>query len=202
MVHDPEKDGTPTLTGKLVGSFNHLGIARSVDYNVRLFPENFHDRPEEVGFPAIEGMGSPELLGHIQLMGMKVCSNDRMGSGKVCPKNYAKSDPTTTDDHYGFPDLEVSIIIDKAKSGCKRVSEKSTDFHAGAPGNRSQPIFRDNGMLVEGGDPAGVNRLAVPAVFGRCSFNPGARPPMQDDLVTLLDRLDPGPVSKTFPPAS
>ena len=54
-------------------------------------------------------------------------------------------------------------------------------------GNRRDAVLGDDGILAEGGDPAGVDGAAVPEVLGRFGVDAGPFPPVQHDVVARLD---------------
>src|SRR5690606_1872377 len=73
-----------------------------------------------------------------------------------------------------------------AEAGGDRTAEQGGDFHVAVCGNRRNPVFSNDGVLVEGGDPASVDGSAIPFVLGGHGFDAQALAPVQHDLVARL----------------
>jgi hypothetical protein len=57
-------------------------------------------------------------------------------------------------------------------------------------GNSRHPVFRDDGVFIECGNPSGIEFVATPAIARWCAFNAQAFSPVQYDQITGFDMFD------------
>ena len=137
-------------------------------------------------------MGRPAQARHLELVRQHVDRDHRMGAGERGELHDRQADAAGAEHHHRLADLHVRVVADDAGRGGDRAAEQRRDLEIEIGGDHRHPVLRDDGVVVEGRHPAGVELRAAPAVGGGRALDALARAPMQHHGVARLDVGDAG----------
>ena len=146
-----------------------------------------------VALRGIDHVRRPEGRRHRQLRRVAVDRDDRPGRHERRPLHDREADPAGAVDDDRLADAQLRVVDDHPEAGRDRAAEQRRDGEVDLVGNRRHPVLRDDGVLVEGRHPAGVDRALTPAVVRRGRLDAAALAPVQHDAVALPDVADTRP---------
>ena len=135
---------------------------------------------------AVECMRGAELLGQGQLGVVQIDGDDGIGRDHASRLDDIESNAAGTKDHDGFADTYFGIVFNDAESRSHRTAEERGHFQVAVRRDGGHAVFGHNGIVVECGDPTGIDLAALPEELRRLGLNSSAFAPMHDDLIAGL----------------
>ncbi len=185
-----DKDGASIGMGELVGEFDHAGIASGVDDDIRSrFSDDLADFFSERGAfgGGVERVREAPFFCHGQLGVVEIDADDGVRADHLRGLGDIESHAANTEDDHALADLELGIIINDAYGGGDGAAEEWGQAHVEARRDNGEAVLGDDGLVVESGDPAGVDGFVSPTVFGWLALESTAGAPVEDDMVTGLN---------------
>lgn len=184
------KDGAAIGLREVVGEFDDAGVACGVDDDIRArFFDDFADLFGEAGAfdGGVERVREAPFFCHFELGVMEVDSDNGMGADHLRGLSDIESHAADAKNDNALADLELSIIVDDTYGSGDGTAEERGQSHVEAGRDDGKAVLGDDGLVVECGDPAGVDGFVSPTVFGRLALESTAGSPMKDNMIARLD---------------
>ncbi len=185
-----DKDGASISMGELVGDFDDAGVACGVDDDIRAgFSDDLSDFFGEAGAfgGGVERVRETPFSGHFELGVVEVDANDGVGANHLRGLGDIESHAADAENDNALADLELSIIVDDTYRGGHCATEEWGGLHVEAVRDDGEPVLGDDGLVVECGDPTGVDGFVSPTVFGWLALESTAGSPVEDNMVARFD---------------
>ena len=187
---DSDKDGAAVGMREVVGEFDDAGVAGGVDDDIRAgFSDDFADFFGETGAfgGGVERVSESPFFGHFELGVVEVDADNGMGADHLCGLGDIESDAANAENDNALADLDLGVVVDDTYGGCHCATEERGQSHVEAGRDDGEPVLGDDGLVVECGDPAGVDGFVSPTVFGRLALESSAGSPVEDNMIARLD---------------
>lgn len=190
---DADEDGAAVGVGEVVGEFDDAGVSSCIDHNVGTGCS--YDRADFFGESGafgggVEGVGEAPAGGHVELGVMEIDTDDRVGADHAGGLGDVEADAADAEDDDALADLESGIVVHDADGCGHRASEERCGAEVEVFGDDCQAILGDDGLVVEGGDPAGIHGAGAPPVFGWLALEAAGRAPVENDVIAGADSGD------------
>ena len=185
-----DQDGAAIGMGEFVGEFNDAGVACGVDHDIRAgFSDDGADFFGEVGAfgGGVERVRETPFFGHFELGVVEVDANDGVGANHLCSLGDIESHAADAENDNALPYLDLGVVVDDTYGGGHCATEKRGQSHIEAGRDDGEAVLGDDGLVVECGDPAGVDGFVSPTVFGWLALESTAGSPVKDNMVARLD---------------
>ena len=185
-----DKDSAAIRMSELVGELDDTGIAGGVDHNIRSrFSDDLADFFSERGAfgGGVERVRESPFFGHFELGVVEVDADDGMCANHLRGLGDVESDTTNAENDNALADLELGVIINDAYGGGHCAAEEWGQAHVEARRDNGEAVLGDDGLVVESGDPAGVDDFVSPTVFGWLALESTAGSPVENDMVAGLN---------------
>ena len=185
-----DKDGASIGMRELVGKLDDAGVASGVDDDIRAgFSDDFSDFFGEAGAfnGGVEHVRESPFFGHFELGVVEVDADDGVGADHLRGLGDIESHAANAENDNALADLELGVVVDDTYGGGHCTAEERGQSHVEAGRDDGEPVLGDDGLVVECGDPAGVDGFVSPLVFGRLALESTAGAPVEDDMIAGLD---------------
>ena len=188
-----DEDRAPIRMRKVVGELDDAGISGGVDDDIsaRFSNDgaNFFAKGGALG-GGVEGVGEAPAGGHFEFGIVDIYTDDGVRADHACGLSNIEANAADSEDDEALADFELGIIVDHADGGGDGTAEERGGAKVEAVRYNCEAVLGDDGLIVECGDPAGVNGFVAPTVFGRLGLEPPGGPPVENDMVAGLDAGD------------
>lgn len=118
---------------------------------------------------------------------MEVDADDGVGANHLRGLGDIESHAANAENDNALADLELGVVVDNTYCGGHCATEKRGQSHVKAGRDDGEPVLGDDGLVVECGDPAGIDGFVSPTVFRRLALESSAGSPVEDNMIALLD---------------
>ena len=187
---DSDKDGASVGMREIVGKLDDAGVAGGVDDDIRTgFSDDFADFFGETGAfgGGVECVRETPFFGHFELGVVEIDADDGMRADHLRGLGDIESDAADAKNDNALADLELSIIVNDTYGGGHCATEQRGQSHVEARRDYGKAVLGDDGLVVECGDPAGVDGFVSPTVFGRLALESTAGAPVKNNMIARLD---------------
>ena len=187
---DSDKDGAAVGMGEVVGELDDAGVAGGVDDDIRAgFSDNFADffGESRALCGGVERVRESPFFGHFELGVVEVDADDRMCADHLRGLGYIESHAANAENDNALADLELGVVVDDTYGGGDSTAEKRSQAHVEVGRDDGETVLGDDGLVVECGNPTGVDGFVSPLVFGRLALESTAGPPVENDMIAGLD---------------
>jgi len=187
---DSDKDGAAIRMREIVGELDDAGVAGGVDDDIRSrFSDDFADLFGEAGAfgGGVERVRETPFFGHFELGVVEVDADDGVCADHLRGLGDIESDAANAKNDNALADLELGVVVDDTYCGGHCATEKRGQSHVKAGRDDGEPVLGDDGLVVECGDPAGIDGFVSPTVFRRLALESSAGSPVEDNMIARLD---------------
>jgi len=187
---DSDKDGAAIRMREIVGELDDAGVAGGVDDDIRSrFSDDLADFFGEAGAfgGGVERVRETPFFGHGQLGVVEVDADDGMCADHLRSLGDIESHAADAENDNTLADFQLGVVVDDTYGSSHCATEERGQAHVEAGRDDGKAVLRDDGLVVEGGDPAGVDSFVSPTVFGRLALESSAGSPVEDNMIARLD---------------
>jgi len=190
---DSNEDGAAVGMGEVVGEFDDAGIASSVDHDIGSgFSDDgadFFGKGRALG-GGVDGVGEAPAGGHLKFRIVDIYTDNGVRADHAGGLGDVEANSTDSEDDKALADFELCIVIDDTDSRGDGATEERGSAKVEAGWDNGETVLGNDGFVVEGGDPPGVDDFVSPTVFGRLGLKAARRAPVENDMVAGLDAGD------------
>jgi len=188
-----DEDRAPIRMRKVVGELDDAGISGGVDDDISAgFSDDgadFFGKGWALG-GGVDRVGEAPAGGHFEFGIVDIYTDDGVRADHACGLSNIEANAADSEDDEALADFELGIVINDADGGGDGATEERGGAKVEAGGDNGEAVLGDDGLIVECGDPTGVNGFVVPTVFGRLGLEPAGGAPVENDMVAGLDAGD------------